>query len=28
VISLLQLLLDHHLLVTVGAEDGELEVTH
>jgi len=28
VISLLQLLLDHHLLVAVGAEDVELEVAH
>ena len=28
VISLLQLPLDHHLLVAVGAEDVELEVAH
>ena len=28
VISLLQLLLDHHLLVVVGAEDVELEDAH
>jgi hypothetical protein len=27
-ISLLQLLLDHHLLVAIGAEDAELEDAH
>jgi hypothetical protein len=28
VISFLQLVLDHHLLVAIGAEDVELEVAH
>jgi hypothetical protein len=28
VIGLLQLVLDHHLLVAIGAEDVELEVAH
>jgi hypothetical protein len=28
VVGLLQVVLDHHLLIAVGAEDVELEITH